>query len=814
MRMIPLLVSAVTTIVLVVVLSIRIGPAPAFGQFLSPQHGFWQNAENANQSFNDEIVLPQLQGNSSVYLDERLVPHISTDNDADAYFIQGYLHAKFRLWQMEFSTHAAAGRVSEIIGDKAINFDREQRRIGMVYAAEKMVKEMEANEFTKLEVDQYTAGVNAYIKSITKSQLPVEYKLLGYVPEQWTNLKTALFIKQMTKTLAYNTDDLPFTALKNVFTDEQMQVLFPETQDSLSPIAPRGTKFDNPAVTPLIPIEADSAYIQHKDSSLAMAVLDLPSKDNGSNNWAVSGKKTKSGAPILCNDPHLDLSMPAIWFEMQMTTNTMNAYGVSFPGIPGIVIGMNDSIAFGFTNAGRDVMDYYEIKFKDDYKKEYWYNKDWATAEKRIEEIKVKGKSSVFDTVAYTIFGPVTYDASFSTPLTNGKSIASRWLAHFPSNELLMWHYLDRAKNYNDYKNALQYFTVPSQNMVFASKSGDIAIRQQGIFPLRWNRQGAYIMPGIDSSYLWQGMIPASAIPASVNPERGFVSSANQRPVDGTYPYYIPGGYDVYRGLEINNRLSAMNGITVDDMKGLQGDNHNIFAEVTTKLMMKYTDENKLNADEKRMFELVKGWNKYSDATSTAATVFQVWWDKFENKVWRDEFSKKDSIIYVLPNDYTLVDAITRDSGFVYIDNINTPEKETARDLFTISLQDAVKDLLQLEKENKLQWANYKNTTVYHLLRTAMMPFARTGLQTGGGKHIVNATQHSHGPSWRMIVHLTNETEAYVVYPGGQSGNPGSKYYDQFVDTWAKGDYYKAWIMKKGDEKNENIKWVMQFKKG
>jgi penicillin G amidase len=814
MKLVPLIISAIVTIGLVIVLNIKIGPAPAFGKFLSPQHGFWQNAENKNHDFNDEIVLPQLQGNSSVYLDERLVPHIQTDNDADAYFIQGYLHAKFRLWQMEFTTHAAAGRVSEIIGEKAVSFDKEQRRIGMVYAADKMLKEIEANEFTKLEVSRYTEGVNAYIESLTQSELPIEYKLLGYEPEKWTTLKTALFIKQMTKTLAYNNDDLPFTALKNVFTDEQMRLLFPETQDSLSPIAPAGTKFEKPSFTPVAPANADSAYLQTRDSALKMAILDMPSRDNGSNNWAVSGTKTKSGSPILCNDPHLELSMPAIWFEIQMTTNTMNAYGVSFPGIPGVVIGMNDSIAFGFTNAGRDVMDYYEIKFKDEFKKEYWFNNEWATAEKRIEEIKIKGKPSVIDTVAYTVFGPVTYDASFSTPLTGGKSIATRWLAHLPSNELLMWHYLDRAKNYNDYVNALQYFTVPSQNMVFASKRGDIAIRQQGIFPLRWNRQGAYVMPGFDSSYMWQGMIPASAIPASVNPQRGFVSSANQRPVDATYPYYIPGGYDVYRGLEINNRLTAMNGITVDDMMKLQGDNHNLFAEEVTKLMMKYTDETKLNADEKRMFDLVKGWNRFNDAGSTAATVFHVWWDKLEQKVWRDEFTQKDTIVYVMPNDYTLADAVTHDSAFIYLDDIRTPEKETAREIFTSSLQDAVKELVGLESENKLQWASYKNTTVYHLLRTAVMPFARAGLQTGGGRHIVNAIQHSHGPSWRMIVHLTNETEAYVVYPGGQSGNPGSKYYDQFVDTWAKCEYYRAWIMKKGEEKNERVRWIMQFAKG
>jgi penicillin G amidase len=444
----------------------------------------------------------------------------------------------------------------------------------------------------------------------------------------------------------------------------------------------------------------------------------------------------------------------------------------------------------------------------------FTFNNEWRKTERRIEEIVVKGKPSYFDTVAYTVFGPVTYDASFSNELTNGKAIATRWIAHFPSNELLMWYYLDRAKNYTDYYNALQYFTVPSQNMVFASKSGDIAIRQQGVFPLRWNRQGVYVMPGFDSSYLWQGTIPLTATPASVNPERGFVSSANQRPVDGTYPYYIPGGYDVYRGQEINKQLTAMNNITPQDMMKLHGDNFNGFANVVVKLMRKYTKTTDLTGDEKRFYELVMNWNLMNNVDSKAATVFQLWYDQLEKNVWTDEFTQKDTLLHITPNDYTLADAITKDSSFRYIDNITTPAVETVFDIFTNSLKQAVPELLKLENENKLGWAAYKNTTVYHMLRTAVMPFARTGLSIGGGKHIVNATQHSHGPSWRMIVHLTNETEAYVVYPGGQNGNPGSKYYDTFIDKWAKGEYYKAWIMKRNETESPNVKWKMQFKKG
>ncbi|HLF47375.1 MAG TPA: penicillin acylase family protein, partial [Chitinophagaceae bacterium] len=476
MRITPFLVSAVLTAGLVFTLDKKWGTVPPIGKFLSPQFGIWQNAEPTDKDFSMDGKFDGLNGKVEVIFDERLVPHIFADDDADACFVQGWLHARFRLWQMEFQTHAAAGRISEIIGSKAINFDKAKRRLGMVYAAEKLEKEVDANPFTKIAVDNYTAGVNAYISTLKESELPIEYKLLDYQPEKWTNLKTALFIKQMTETLAGHVDDLLLTSAKSFFSDDELKILFPQVPDSLSAIVPNGTAFTPASVIPVKPATADSLYLGKKDTA-QLTDLFLPDKENGSNNWAVSGAKTQSGSPILSNDPHLELSFPSIWYEMQMSSSTMNAYGVSFPGIPGIVIGFNDSIAFGFTNSQRDVRDYYEIKFKDGSKQQYWFNNEWKDAQIKVETIQVRGSTPLLDTVAYTIFGPVMYDASFPADTNNiNRNLAVRWAAHDASNELLMWYYLDRAKNYEDYYQALQYFTCPPQNIVFASRRGDIAI--------------------------------------------------------------------------------------------------------------------------------------------------------------------------------------------------------------------------------------------------------------------------------------------------------------------------------------------------
>ncbi|HEU4860755.1 MAG TPA: penicillin acylase family protein, partial [Chitinophagaceae bacterium] len=219
MRIVSFVVSVIITIGLIYTLSKPWGanvPMP-LGKFISPQFGIWQNAEQNDNDFSVDLKLDGLTGKVEVFLDDRLVPHVFADDDGDAAFVQGFLHAKFRLWQMEFQTHAAAGRISEIIGDRALAFDRTKRRLGMVYAAENMLKEIESNQNTKTILDSYTAGVNSYINSLKESELPIEFKLLNYKPEPWTNLKSALFIKQMTETLAGSVDDLPLTNARSFF---------------------------------------------------------------------------------------------------------------------------------------------------------------------------------------------------------------------------------------------------------------------------------------------------------------------------------------------------------------------------------------------------------------------------------------------------------------------------------------------------------------------------------------------------------------------------------------------------------------------
>ena len=537
MKIFPLIITAAITTGLVITLNTT--SLLPLGKLLNPQQGIWQNAENSAADFNLDINASQLNGKVSVYLDDRLVPHVFAEQEDDVYFVQGYLHAKFRLWQMELQTHAAAGRASEIVGSIALEHDREFRRLGMGFAAENSLKEMEKDSVTKRSCDGYTAGVNAYINSLTQSQLPIEYKLIGYQPEPWTNLKTALFLKYMSNELAAHEDDIEMTNAKSYFNPADFDLLYPSVQDSVDPIISKGTKYTSPQIVVKKPANADSLYLEKRGELVIKN--EKPDRENGSNNWAVNGTKTKSGSPILCNDPHLGLNLPSLWFEMQLSTPAFNVYGATFPGAPNVIIGFNDYCAWGVTNGGRDVRDYFEITFKDDSRKEYWFNKEWKKTEFRIETIKVKGQDNYIDTVAYTVFGPVMYDKSFSGNgrVANNKYYAVRWTAHDPSKELLAFNLLNHAKNYNDYIAAISNMHTPGQNFAFAAKNGDIAMRTQGEWPAKWKGQGDFIMPGTDSSFMWQGMIPQNETPFQYNPERGFISSANQKPADTTYPYYL-----------------------------------------------------------------------------------------------------------------------------------------------------------------------------------------------------------------------------------------------------------------------------------
>lgn len=802
MNRVKALICIIIPILLAYVLNTKFGDLPPLLKFLNPFTGFWQNAESSNVKSNKKLVFKNAHDQIDIYFDDRMIPHVFAQNDHDVYYAQGYVTAMHRLWQMDFQTRFAAGRIAEVVGSKAIEVDRYQRRMGMVYGAENSLRGMMEDPKAREMVLAYTAGINDYIHSLSRANLPLEYKLLDFKPEDWTPLKCALLLKQMSAVLAMGSDEFYMTNILKKFGPEVTKDLFPDYPFKESPIIPVGTKWD---FTPLPIPPTPTGYTE-------MLTGNVKTKQKvegiGSNNWAVSGAKTASGYPILANDPHLDLTLPSIWYQIQLHAPGLNSYGVSLPGAPGIVIGFNQQIAWGVTNVAADVLDFYQIKFKDKSHNQYWYNNAWKDTKKRIENIKIRGAADELDTVYYTHQGPVVYFQKPKYAKANNVPIgnALRWIAHDKSNELMTFYYLNRGKDYNDYRKALTFYTAPAQNFVFASVANDIAITPNGKFPLKWKDQGKFILDGSDPGNDWHGWIPAAQNPTVKNPPRNFVSSANQSSTDPSYPYYINWEFSPYeRAKRINDRLTVMTKANVDSMRNLQSDSYSIIAQDLLPSILPLIKRGQLNATQKEAFNTINTWNKFFNANEVGASIFDLWTKRLSVAIWDDEFTVADIPMRYPSRDRT-IELIQKDPNSKWFDNVNTPQKETLSDLVNESFKfacDSLERKFGTISVKNWNWAKVKNTNIPHL---AKIPgFGSKTLLIGGSKNTVNALSESNGPSWRMVIELGKTPKGHGVYPGGQSGNPGSPFYDNMIDTWAQGKLYDLFFMQSDTDRSGKI---------
>jgi len=797
MKVVKFSVSLLFTIALIFLLdnSQQIGNTriPPLAKFLDPFHGFWQNIESKDFQLSNNFKIDGLTDEVTVYYDSLMIPHIFATNDEDMYLAQGYVTAMHRLWQMEFQTHAAAGRISELIGEAALDFDRDQRRIGLTFGAKNMLDAVNKDPNSKGMLDQYSKGVNEFIKSLNYDNLPFEYKLLDYTPEEWTSLKSTLLLKSMAQTLNIGEKDFQMTNMLMLYGIQTLDKLFPDWEKVGDPVA------DGSGTWNFSPLKiTNETPFALPDTLLHDANLSKEHRHIGSNNWAVSGSKTKSGAPILCSDPHLDLGMPSLWFVAHLNSPSQNVMGSSLPGLPGFIIGFNDSVAWGLTNAERDLQDWFKITFKDNKRDQYLLDDKWVSTEKVIEQIRVRGSKLFYDTVVYTHWGPVSYDYNFRGE-SQRVSHSFRWLSHDPSNEVLTLHKLNRAKNLPDAFEALKHFELPAHNVAIASVAGDIAIKVQGKFPVRRKNEGKFVLDGSKSKSGWSAFIPEEHNIVQVNPLRGFVSSANQYPADSTYPYYIQAvSYEAYRNRRINRKLAVMNTITPSDMMELQTDNYSIQAEEALPLLLANLDATTLTNEQQAIRKMLSTWDFRYDANSVATTYYEEWWRETDRMIWDEMRTAKQSLWY--PSDFITIKLIREEPGYEFFDNKETTEIENANMIIRQSFVKAFDKIKDWQNENKKQptWGLYKNTTIQHLAR--LQPLSAK-VTNGGSGDAINATTKDTGPSWRQIVSLEKAgVQAWGIYPGGQSGNPGSKYYDNFVNTWAQGEYFKLLFSVNQDE--------------
>ncbi|WP_247232376.1 penicillin acylase family protein [Telluribacter sp. SYSU D00476] len=813
MKIVKAFLSLIIAAGLVYALSRPWGPVPALGPFISPYTGFWQNGEvlHSDDTTLVELSLDSLREEVAIRYDDIGVPHIFAKNNYDLYYAQGYVTARDRLWQMDLQTRAAAGRLSEVLGPATLEMDRRNRRLGLGYGAEANLKVIMSHPQSREAMVAYAAGVNEYIRQLAPKDYPVEFKLLGYAPEPWGPIKSMLMLEQMTQTLAGGADDLRMTNILKRYGQAVVDDLFPNYPVfQESPIIPEGTPWDfKPLPLPAAPkpdAPIDSSIIV--DKSL---VSEPPVEGLGSNNWAIGAEKSVTGYPILANDPHLELTLPSIWYQVQLSGPDVNVYGVSLPGIPSVIIGFNKNVAWGVTNVDADVMDLYEVKFRDTTRAAYWHDNQWKETRKREEVIRVKGQADVREEVVYTHHGPVAF---YKGEYHKGPTMAVKWIGHEPGNSFLTFHSLNRASNYDDYRQALTHYVGPAQNFVFADNSKNIAITVNGKFPLKWKQQGKFLLDGSNPAHDWKGWIPMEQNPHVKNPPRGFVSSANQSSVDPTYPYYINWRQaPSERGVRINERLQTMTQATGDSLRLLQNDNFNVLARNILPTLLTYVKAVSLNSAQKAAVKLLEQWDYQNEPTSVAASIFEEWHPTLADAIWKDEFTSDTLFMRYPTRDRTLYMLLNQPDA-PWFDNVKTPARETIRDVVAGSFKAAM-DTLTIHHGpmgTKWQWALVKDTEIRHLTRM-LKPFNTLPIRNGGGGSIVNATSKHHGPSWRMVVELGPEPKAYGIYPGGQSGNPGSPYYLNLLDTWEKGELKELVYLQSPDQSHPRLTSKVVMKK-
>ena len=809
MRVIQFLLALLLTISFTCILNISVplktNTIPPLGKLLNPFSGFWQNAETIGQFNNESLDILDLKSPVKVVFDDKMVPHIFAENILDAFTVQGYLEAKNRLWQMDLSTRAASGRLSEIMGKRTLAVDKRKRRQGMLFAAENTLKTWKSNPKEFAYIEAYTKGVNSYVNALQPSDYPLEFKLLDYEPEVWTPLKSALFMKAMAETLCRREDDLESTNALSAFGRETFDFLFPEYNPKQSPIIPESVDWDFKT----LPITKSSEDLSEIIGAIEHEPFEKPPRFVGSNNWAVAGTKTASGKPILCNDPHLNLTLPAIWYEIQIHTPKANIYGVSLPGFPGVMLGFNEHVAWGFTNVGQDVVDWYKIKWTDQEKISYYIDNEVVNAALKVETIKVKGQPDVLDTVRYTRWGPVAYESK-DHPY---QDLAMQWIIHNgEGNELHTLHNLLNSKSFDEFFQGLKKFDSPAQNVAFVTKNGDIALKVQGKFPLKEKEQGRFVRDGSKSNNDWQGFIPFEQTPFVKNPERGFISSANQHSTNPTYPYYYnSGSFEDYRGRILNRKLAEMSEITPKDMMALQNNNYSIKAEEALPMFLGFLEKNTFSKEEREFFDILQQWDYTYGRDTEAPVYFNHWYREFYIDTWDEIYAlRKNDHPMLFPESWRTIEILETDPENIFFDKKDTPQKETAKEIAIGSFKKMVEEFKdRREKEGPITWQKFNNTTIPHLGRIPAFGFS--GIPAAGHSDALNALRGSHGPSWRMIIEVGDEMKGYGVYPAGQSGNPGSPYYDSMIDYWANGKYYELLFLKNENEQNKRLLFSQEF---
>lgn len=727
-----------------------------------------------------ELSAPGLMAEVKIVRDENGVPHISAKNEHDLYFAQGFIQAQDRLFQMDLSRRQASGQLSEVVGEATVERDKFFRTLGLRRAAEASYAAY--SEEMKSVLRAFADGVNAYIAFAKKEgKLPIEFRLLDYEPEKWTPIDSLTIGKYMAFDLGGHWQGQAFRywALANL---------------------PKEKAYD---LFPSYPKDAPMILQAYKDVQLsvekAFASAVIPPAFNGSNNWVISGKKTKSGKPLLADDPHLSLSTPSIWYQMHLQAPTVNVSGVIFAGIPGIILGHNEHVAWGVTNTGPDVQDLYIEKRNPNNKHQFLYNGKWEDATVVKEPIKVKGGKTIPYEVTITRHGPVISDFAYESKENTVFSL--RWTALDPSTELQAILEINKATNWNEFEEALEHFHAPTQNFVFAAKDGTIAYKANGKIPIRKKGDGLLPVPGWTDEYEWEGFIPFDELPRAVNPEKGFIATANNKVIGDDYPHHISHHWaQPYRYMRIAQVLESKNDLTIEDMKALQMDQKNLWAEEFVPVFLQALANESLKGIDKKAIEQLRQWDYVDRKDDAAPLIFHLWMKEIPNVLFKKDIPSE--IEKLFEGKQAVVDELIRKAANGDVSPWFTENGGFARVLST-SLHHVTERLQKQygDDPSKWKWGDYHQLYFAHPMSNSspLLKFflnREKPIPVDGSQVTVQAASFTndgivnHGASWRFVIDISDIEHGYHIVGPGQAGHFRSRWYHDQIDDWVNGTYH------------------------
>ncbi|CAN5799672.1 penicillin acylase family protein [soil metagenome] len=783
----------------------RIAPAPALGPFLDPAHGLWSLARSAELPRRAKGSIINLRGDVKVVYDDRNVPHIFASTEEDAYRALGYVVARDRLFQMYVQTLAATGRLSELAGKRALPLDREARGLGLPRSAErKMAAAGDTSAFMKFAM-AYADGVNAYVAQMSPSEMPLEFRLIGKTPPKWTPIDSYHLLNRMGYTLAYLAVETERAAASTRIGAHAAEALFPDNTPIQEPIQPNGQhapRFDfHPLPGPGAPdtsaaslLAATNAFLP--SSQLARADAENEPSTFASNNWAVSPSRSATHHALLAGDPHLDLSLPSIWYEAHLVVpGKLDVYGVTIPGAPTIVIGFNRDVAWTFTNTGADVVDYYAEKVDNDVlPTKYQVDGVWRNLETRFEDYRGPlGTVIQRDTLFFTHRGPMRR--------VGGMWVSMRWTVLESANELTAFYGVAHARSAREVEDVMaKWYMAPAQNMLAADRDGHIAIQSTGRFPIRsGDGQGVGLRDGSLSASDWRGALPQAEYPQGYDPAQGYLASANQQPIDPRVAKgWWGGSYDPWRAMRINALLRNDSSVTTDAMRRFQTDPGSARADVFVPAFLEAAQRVLQHGSHNVNLEvlatarqLLSQWDRRYTKDNTRAVLFEEAMRSLVNHTWDELATDPGNNRRVATPSAAVLAELLSDSTSVWWDDRSTPQVEHRDEILATSLAAAyltVRARYGDSGGDRWRWDKIRFANINHLLRLPALSALNLPVQGGTSTLAPSSGTGNHGPSWRMVVELGPEVQAWATYPGGQSGNPASARYKDRIPMWTRGE--------------------------